>query len=37
MRNAEVLDAIADPDFQTELGLFNLEINARRGCCETGG
>lgn len=27
LRNAEALDAIADEDFQTELGLFNLEIN----------
>ena len=27
MRNAEVLEAIADPQFQTELGRFNLEIN----------
>jgi hypothetical protein len=27
MRNAEVLTAIADPDFQTELGQFNIEIN----------
>ena len=27
MRNAEVLAAIADPDFQTELGQFNIEIN----------
>jgi hypothetical protein len=27
MRNAEVLDAIADPDFQTELGQFNIEVN----------
>jgi hypothetical protein len=27
MRNAEVLGAIADPDFQTELGQFNVEIN----------
>jgi len=27
MRNAEVLNAIADPDFQTELGQFNIEIN----------
>ncbi len=26
-RNAEVLGAIADPDFQTELGQFNIEIN----------
>ena len=24
MRNAEVLGAIADPDFQTELGQFNV-------------
>lgn len=27
LRNAEVLDAIADPDFQTELGQFNIEMN----------
>lgn len=27
MRNAEALAAIADPQFQTELGRFNLEIN----------
>jgi hypothetical protein len=27
MRNTQVLDAIADPDFQTELGQFNIEIN----------
>jgi hypothetical protein len=27
MRNAEALRAIADPDFQTELGQFNIEIN----------
>ena len=27
MANAEVLEAIADPDFQTELGQFNVEIN----------
>src|SRR4051795_2801896 len=27
MRNAVVLEAIADPDFQTELGQFNIEIN----------
>src|SRR5690349_11015611 len=27
MRNAQVLEAIADPDFQTELGQFNIEIN----------
>jgi gamma-glutamyl:cysteine ligase YbdK (ATP-grasp superfamily) len=29
MQNAAVLDAIADPDFQTELGQFNLEINIK--------
>jgi gamma-glutamyl:cysteine ligase YbdK (ATP-grasp superfamily) len=27
MRNADVLDAIADPAWETELGQFNLEIN----------
>jgi gamma-glutamyl:cysteine ligase YbdK (ATP-grasp superfamily) len=27
MRNAQALAAIADPDFQTELGQFNVEIN----------
>ncbi|QNN53016.1 glutamate-cysteine ligase family protein [Nocardioides mesophilus] len=27
LKNHEVLAAIADPDFQTELGQFNLEIN----------
>jgi gamma-glutamyl:cysteine ligase YbdK (ATP-grasp superfamily) len=27
MRNAEVLNAIANDDFQTELGQFNIEIN----------
>ena len=29
MRNIEVLALIDDPDFQTELGRFNLEINVR--------
>ncbi len=29
MRNAEVLDHIANPTFQTELGLFNLEVNMK--------
>ena len=29
MRNAEVLAHLADPSFQTELGRFNLELNAR--------
>jgi hypothetical protein len=28
MRNAEVLGYLADPTFQTELGQFNLELNA---------
>src|SRR3954453_5808961 len=27
MRNQQVLEAIADPDFVTELGQFNIEIN----------
>lgn len=27
LSSAEVLDAVADPDFQTELGQFNIEIN----------
>lgn len=27
LKNAEVLEALADPDFQTELGQFNIEIN----------
>jgi gamma-glutamyl:cysteine ligase YbdK (ATP-grasp superfamily) len=29
MRNADVLNAIANDDFQTELGQFNIEINVR--------
>jgi gamma-glutamyl:cysteine ligase YbdK (ATP-grasp superfamily) len=29
MRNADVLNAIANEDFQTELGQFNIEINVR--------
>ncbi|MGX6605433.1 glutamate--cysteine ligase [Micromonosporaceae bacterium Da 78-11] len=29
MRNAEVLTHLADPMFQTELGQFNIELNAR--------
>jgi gamma-glutamyl:cysteine ligase YbdK (ATP-grasp superfamily) len=28
LKNAEVLEALADPQFQTELGQFNVEINA---------
>src|ERR1700755_747159 len=27
MRNAQVLDAITDPAWETELGQFNLEVN----------
>ncbi|HET6529270.1 MAG TPA: glutamate--cysteine ligase [Actinoplanes sp.] len=29
MRNAEILANLADPAFQTELGQFNMELNAR--------
>ena len=29
MANAEVLDVIADPDFQTELGRYNIEFNVK--------
>lgn len=29
MRNAQLIEVLADPAFQTELGRFNLEINAR--------
>ncbi len=28
LRNAEALEAIANPDFQTELGQFNIEMNS---------
>ncbi len=31
LRNRAVLDAVADPDFQTELGQFNIEINSAPG------
>ncbi|XBB68679.1 glutamate-cysteine ligase family protein [Nocardioides sp. WV_118_6] len=37
LRNAEVLDAIADPDFQTELGQFNIELNLPPGPLARGG
>jgi gamma-glutamyl:cysteine ligase YbdK (ATP-grasp superfamily) len=37
MKNAEVLDAIADPAFQTELGQFNMEINIAPRHLGTGG
>src|SRR5947207_8029061 len=37
MRNEDALRAIADPDFQTELGQFNIEINvAPRRLAEDG-
>ena len=37
MRNAEVLEAIADPQFVTELGKFNIEINvAPRALADNG-
>src|SRR5918993_1531120 len=37
MRNAEVLAAIADPSFQTELGRFNIEINVAPRQLSGGG
>ncbi len=37
LRNAEVLEQIADPAFVTELGQFNLEINAPPRQLEDGG
>ena len=37
MRNAEVLAAIADPSFQTELGRFNIEINVAPRRLSGGG
>ncbi|MFT4165374.1 MAG: glutamate--cysteine ligase [Microlunatus sp.] len=37
MRNAEVLEAIADPAFQTELGRFNIEINVAPRQLADGG
>ncbi|GEP32833.1 glutamate--cysteine ligase [Nocardioides szechwanensis] len=37
LRNAEVLAAIADPDFQTELGQFNIEINVPPAKLREGG
>jgi gamma-glutamyl:cysteine ligase YbdK (ATP-grasp superfamily) len=37
MRNAEVLANLADPAFQTELGQFNLELNARPRLIEGRG
>jgi gamma-glutamyl:cysteine ligase YbdK (ATP-grasp superfamily) len=37
MRNAEVIVNLADPQFQTELGQFNLELNARPRLIEGEG
>ncbi len=37
MRNAEVLANLADPNFQTELGQFNLELNAQPRLIEGAG
>lgn len=37
MRNADVLANLADPTFQTELGRFNLELNARPRLIEAAG
>ena len=37
MKNAEALEAIADPDFVTELGQFNLEINVAPRRLPDGG
>ena len=36
LKNAEALEAIADPDFQTELGQFNIEINVAAGQAPRG-
>jgi hypothetical protein len=37
LKNAEALSAIADPDFQTELGQFNIEINVPPAKLREGG
>jgi gamma-glutamyl:cysteine ligase YbdK (ATP-grasp superfamily) len=37
LRNADALEAIADPDFQTELGQFNIEINVPPAKIREGG
>jgi gamma-glutamyl:cysteine ligase YbdK (ATP-grasp superfamily) len=37
LKNAEVLTAIADPSFQTELGQFNIEINVPPAVLRDGG
>ena len=37
LKNAEALEAIADPAFQTELGQFNIEINVPPARLREGG
>ena len=37
LKNAQALEAIADPDFQTELGQFNIEINGAPAKLREGG
>src|SRR3954449_12206551 len=37
LKNAEALEAIANPDFQTELGQFNVEINVPPAKLREGG
>lgn len=37
LKNAEVLEAIAQPEFQTELGQFNIEINVDPATLREGG
>ncbi len=37
LRNAEALAVIEDPDFQTELGQFNIEMNVAPGHLRDGG
>ena len=37
LKNAEALEAIADPAFQTELGQFNIEINVAPAKIRQGG
>lgn len=37
LKNAEVLAAIASPEFQTELGQFNIEINVAPATLREGG
>src|SRR4051794_30094387 len=37
LRNSEALEVIADPDFQTELGRFNVEINVPPATPRDGG